>query len=65
MTECGWENPFPFMCFFLPALVMGVEVLTSIRKLFECYEHQVKARHFNELSGDSYMCYMYFILFQM
>jgi len=53
------------MCFFLPALVMGVEVLTSIRKLFECYEHQVKARHFNELSGDSYMCYMYFILFQM
>lgn len=51
MTEFGWENPFPFKCFFLPTLVTGIKMLTTIRKLFENYDHQVKARCFNEFCG--------------
>lgn len=45
MTEHGWENHFAFKCFFFPTLVIGIKVLTSIRKLFEAYDHHVKAKY--------------------
>lgn len=45
VNECGWENHFAFQCFFFPTLIMDVRVLTSIRKLFEAYDHHVKARY--------------------
>lgn len=51
MWPFGWENPFPFKCFFLPIHVMNRKVSTSIRKLFGNQNHQGKTKHFVEFSG--------------